>query len=163
MVREKDGTKLAEVKFSYSKGRESKKLDPPRSFYSASDGTVSRITWESVLNHSQGWGFHLVIMTDDGETDLYAHIDPASVAVEVAEEVKKGERLGSYADPPNGTAKGPHLHFERRGPDGKPKDPVEHALTVMPNGRITSPFGPRAAPTPGASTNHKGVDMVEMR
>ena len=32
--------------------------------------------------------------------------------------------------------------------------------SIMPvNGRVTSPFGPRQSPVPGASTNHLGTDL----
>src|SRR3989339_25286 len=34
------------------------------------------------------------------------------------------------------------------------------SLHINKEARITSPFGPREAPTPGASTNHRGIDIA---
>lgn len=83
-----------------------------------------------------------------------------------------------------GTSTGPHAHWEvmkdgKRFPLSKARkdvgqyiqfrlpnqqawqnlySPEAQGFTLNPAARITSPMGPRTAPSPGASTNHQGED-----
>jgi murein DD-endopeptidase MepM/ murein hydrolase activator NlpD len=111
-----------------------------RCFYSASDGRASH-GWENPNNHNQGYGYRIHVASADGTKYIYAHVDPSSVAVGINEQVSKGQLLGQYADPPNGTASGPHLHVEHRGAKGEVLDAKNSLSTIMPNHDVTSQMG----------------------
>ena len=130
-----------------------------RCVYSAADGTVARLGWESDGNQNQGYGFRFRISADDGSTFVYGHMDPLSVSLTERATVVRGQLLGSYADPTNGSSSGPHLHFEHRNAAGAAIDASTFLNTVMPNHRVTSGFGLRDFR--GIHQNHPGHDLVE--
>lgn len=71
--------------------------------YSADSGYVSATQWAST-----GYGRMVIVDHGNGYSTLYAHLD--SIAVEVGENVSKGQQLGKCGS--TGNSSGPHLHFE---------------------------------------------------
>lgn len=84
--------------------------------YPARSGRVITATWHD------GYGQLVVIKHINGETTRYGHM--SKTMVKVGDLVERGKtmigRVGS-----TGISTGPHLHFEVRGKDGKPKDPMQ--------------------------------------
>lgn len=129
-----------------------------RSVFADQGGWVSVVGWENPNNQRQGYGYRIYIDTAFGQ-DRYAHMDPLTITVSVGDAVTSGQYLGTYADPPNGIASGPHLHFERRDAAGNPVNPG-NVNVVAPGGVRTSGFGPRWHPVFKRNRNHNGVDYV---
>lgn len=75
------------------------------------------------------------------ETDFYVHIDRATVALHQA--VRRGQKIAISGDkvPVGGSLTGPHLHFERQGPNGLLNHP---ATSRDPLDVLTPRFGPIA-------------------
>ena len=69
----------------------------------------SNLTWE--------WGNYVTIQTDNGEQDIYAHLD--SRAVVVGQTVKAGDVIGIMGNTGNAAGGYKHTHYERRKSDGK--------------------------------------------
>lgn len=67
-----------------------------------------------------GYGNLVILKHDDGNVTLYAHL--SSIHVSVLEKVRQGSLIGHSGNTGNST--GAHLHFEIRGADGKPFDPM---------------------------------------
>jgi murein DD-endopeptidase MepM/ murein hydrolase activator NlpD len=109
----------------------------------AEDGWVSRIRFTAT-----GYGQALYLSTPAGTTYVYAHLERlrddlrARVAAEQARRgrwdvdlwfgrdevaVRCGEVLALSGQ---SAAGGPHLHFELRGPDNVPRDPLAHGFPV---------------------------------
>jgi murein DD-endopeptidase MepM/ murein hydrolase activator NlpD len=138
---------------------------PPRSVYSAADGTVKHADWQNRRDPNDGFGFHLRVTADNGTTFIYAHMDPSRNYLVEGNRVRAGQWIGVYADPANGTATAPHLHFEWRSRTGQPLDPTGFINVVMPNARATSGFMPngRVHPVLGTLRPHNGIDLAEPR
>ena len=157
---DKDGDGI--IDFDDVWGREA--LPPARSVYSASDGVVELVGWESEIKQKQGFGFRIRIRAEDGSAFVYAHMDPERNYLSLRSAVRAGQWLGVYADPPNGTATGPHLHFEWRAANGRPLDPTSFKDIVMPNSRVTSGMSlNRMHPVLRRIRSHNGIDFVERR
>lgn len=69
----------------------------------------SNLTWE--------WGNYVTIQTDNGEQDIYAHLD-SRVAV-VGQTVKAGDVIGIMGNTGNAAGGYKHVHYERRKADGR--------------------------------------------
>lgn len=82
----------------------------------SADGTVT-----FVGNLDTGYGKYIRIQHPDGNVTLYAHL--SKVFVREGQNVKQGQVIGLSGSTGNST--GPHLHFEMRGSDGEPFDPME--------------------------------------
>lgn len=109
----------------------------------ASDGHVSRVRLSPT-----GYGKAIYLTAADGSVYVYAHLD--RLRDDLRDLVRQRQReLGRYAvdlwlpasacpvargevlalSGQTATA-GPHLHFEVRGPDGQPRDPLAHGFAV---------------------------------
>ncbi len=81
--------------------------------YAVADGKVFRAGYQNPNDADSGLGFRLSTSDEDGYYQ-YGHLDPDSLTVSVGDTIKKGNLIGSYADPTNGGSSGPHVHLERR-------------------------------------------------
>lgn len=81
----------------------------------SADGQVFFAGWDN-----SGYGNLVILKHDDGNVTLYAHL--SSIHVSVLEKVRQGSLIGHSGNTGNST--GAHLHFEIRGADGKPFDPM---------------------------------------
>ena len=134
-----------------------------RNFLSAGDGTVESIRWERLNDHDYGFGYFLRVRSDSSNTVFtYAHVDPKSVTVAEGESVTRGKLLGQYADPKNGGATGPHLHFEwRNAGDNRRLDPASYKSVVMPGYLQQDNIHYRDVhPVSGDARWHNGYDLV---
>jgi murein DD-endopeptidase MepM/ murein hydrolase activator NlpD len=133
-----------------------------RRFYAAESGSIETAGWENPNDQKQGYGYRLKLRADgDGSLFVYAHVDPASLAVSQGEMVTQGQLLGQYASPANGGASGPHLHFEWWSASGQRLDPKPYLSTVMPNYRQTDYIRFRGShPVTGKPKMHNGYDLV---
>ena len=73
------------------------------------DQTPGSLPDPSTINLKNVDGNYVVIDHGDGLYSFYAHLQPGSVAVEVGDEVRAGDRLGLLGN--TGNTSGPHLHF----------------------------------------------------
>jgi hypothetical protein len=73
------------------------------------DQTPGSLPDPSTINLKNVDGNYVVIDHGDGLYSFYAHLQPGSVAVEVGDEVRAGDRLGLLGNTGNTSA--PHLHF----------------------------------------------------
>lgn len=138
-----------------------KSLHRNRKVYAARDGEVNWADWENPKNTRQGYGFNVQITSQDGTTDVYAHMQPDSIVVQVGDNVHAGDYIGKYADPGNGAIKGPHLHFERIDKNGEMVQiKVRDVLNVIPGGVVTSQYGMRWHPVKHIWKLHEGIDKV---
>ena len=82
------------------------------------------------------------------------------MVVKLGDKVVKGQYIGEYADPTNGSSTGPHLHFEHYKV-GVLQDPTKYAQIVIPKAATTSkPNVWRAkSPKTGKPYQHKGIDI----
>jgi murein DD-endopeptidase MepM/ murein hydrolase activator NlpD len=88
-------------------------------------------------------------------------VDPNSLSVSKGSLVTQGQLLGQYANPANGGATGPHLHFEWWSASGKRLDPVQYRSIVMPNYQQTDFIRFRGAhPVTGKARMHHGYDLI---
>lgn len=85
------------------------------SILASADGQVFFAGWDN-----SGYGNLVILKHDDGNVTLYAHL--SSIHVTVLEKVRQGSLIGHSGTTGNST--GAHLHFEIRGKDGKPFDPM---------------------------------------
>jgi murein DD-endopeptidase MepM/ murein hydrolase activator NlpD len=124
-------------------------------------GIVIAVGWQNKKNHKVGFGFRVRVSIAGGFTDIYAHLDPASVSVEVGGKVTAGQVLGRYAVPANGSASGHHLHFQRDDRNGNAVelDWGQNSFPV-PGGTMTSTFGYRNHPVTGGRKLHEGYDFI---
>ncbi len=76
---------------------------------------------------------------------VYGHVDPESIKLKKGSVVSKGQLLGQYADPENGSATAPHLYFEH-WKNGVSINPLPYAERVMPANKLTSEYGMRFHP-----------------
>ena len=74
-------------------------------------GTVTTAGWSST-----GFGLHVRVKFDDGNTSIYAHL--SKIVVKVGQRVAKRQTLGYSGSTGNST--GPHLHWEVRGSSWNP-------------------------------------------
>ena len=114
-------------------------------------GTVSFIG-----NLNTGYGKYVMIKHDDGNTTLYAHLSVISVTL--WQTVKKGQVIGYSGSTGNST--GPHLHFEVRGPDGKPFDPMDLPLHSEITPAPIKPVPVTPPPLKNADQLGKEVEVV---
>lgn len=99
---------------SAASAKEQQVADPDdRAVYSVSDGKVMRAGWQKAGDPGAGLGYRVSVQDADGYYQ-YGHLDPDSIQVQVGQDIKVGDRIGSYADPTNGRSSGPHVHLERR-------------------------------------------------
>lgn len=101
-------------------------------------------------------GWRIYIDMPDGSRVGYGHMDPAST-LKPGTKVKRGDVIGSYADPTNGHSSGPHVHRQKFNPRGQIADPGDES-PLAGKGRMSSRFGrkDRMHPRP-----HQGVDWKE--
>ena len=81
----------------------------------AAEGQVVKVKWDKT-----GYGYHVIINHGGGIQTLYAHLH--DINVELGQEVKAGETIGTMGSTGNST--GIHLHFELRI-NGEYTDPSE--------------------------------------
>lgn len=93
-----------------------------------------------------GYGNAVEVRHADGTSTLYAHAEQIHVAA--GDEVAAGAPLATVGD--TGRATGPHLHFERRHPDGSPAVPTGYR-------RALQDPEPRAEEPARASSRFRGV------
>jgi len=147
-----------------SNGGNSKDGDRDRRFYAPEDGEIKAIGWENENDHGQGYGLRMKMQADsDDSWYVMGHLEESSIKVIVGDEVTKGQLLGRYADPTNGSSTGPHLHIEHWSNAGVRLDDRSYLSTVMPNHTIKSYPGPRPHHTSGKIRPHKGYDIVGPR
>ena len=91
------------------------------SILASEEGTVILAGWDNT-----GYGNMVVVRHPDLNVSIYAHL--SLISVKVSQKVRQGEKIGESGNTGNST--GPHLHFEMRGPDGKPFDPAKVLMTV---------------------------------
>jgi len=133
------------------------------SFYSASSGVVEAVGWQRDGDHKRGHGFRIKVRSmEDQSLFVYAHVDPNSVLVEKGSPISKGEHIGKYASPTNGSSTGPHLHFEWWSKDGGRLDPSAHISTVIPSAKVTDGIGYRGVhPVKLTPQWHDGYDLKD--
>jgi murein DD-endopeptidase MepM/ murein hydrolase activator NlpD len=74
---------------------------------------------QAIAGERTGLGVRLDV---DSGRYVYAHLD--ALEGEFPRAVKAGDLLGRVGSTGNAQGKSPHLHFEARGPDGLPVNPV---------------------------------------
>lgn len=84
--------------------------------YATGDGKVKEAEFNSF-----GYGNQVVIDHGFGYKTIYAHL--RKIDVEVGDEVKRGQVIGTLGN--TGRSTGPHLHYEVRK-NGKPVDPINY-------------------------------------
>ncbi|HOF50290.1 MAG TPA: M23 family metallopeptidase [Candidatus Colwellbacteria bacterium] len=75
--------------------------------YAAADGVVSYAGYDS-----DGYGNYIILEHSSGYTTLYGHLLSLGSAVDVGEEVARGQQIALSGS--TGRSSGPHLHFEIR-------------------------------------------------
>lgn len=83
------------------------------------DGEYDRCTTGD-CDGGGGYGNYVMIRHADGRETLYGHLRQWSVAVEVGQGVRCGDKLGEMGS--SGHSTGPHLHFEVRSLDDEQVD-----------------------------------------
>ena len=96
--------------------------------FTAPSGTAIQATGSGkvvrVSKQKSGYGRHVMIDHGfDGFQTLYAHMD--EIHVELGDEVKKGQQIGTVGN--TGTSTAPHCHYEVRI-NGKAVDPIHYCL-----------------------------------
>jgi murein DD-endopeptidase MepM/ murein hydrolase activator NlpD len=150
--------------FGYVMNQISQSQSRLRWVFAVDEGVVERVGWENPNDQSgpkSGFGFRISLRIEGGYLDIYAHMDPSTVSLSVGDSVRAGEYIGMYADPKNGTASGPHLHFERRDKAGN-SVPVDWKTVTppIPEGIITSDYGRRFHPVHRTWKLHGGTDWI---
>ena len=84
--------------------------------YASNGGVVTKAEW------SGSFGYHVVILHDNGQETLYAHMRTEPI-VSVGERVYQGQQIGEVGM--TGYATGYHLHFEIHI-DGERVDPLKY-------------------------------------
>lgn len=83
-----------------------------------------------------GYGYCVFIKHPDGNVTIYEHmLSPLSVVA--GQTVKQGQRIGYSGS--TGKSTGPHLHFEVRGLNGKPFDPMTLPLMSFADAKPEKP------------------------
>lgn len=72
-----------------------------------------------VIYSDKGYGNHVIVDLPGGYKVIYAHLKDINVSA--GQQLSAAQVLGSMGR--SGQADGVHLHFEVRGPDGRPVDP----------------------------------------
>lgn len=95
----------------------------PIHVYAAASGQVEYVQKSHLdrTNLKAGYGNHVIIVHSNGYRTLYAHLTKNSISVTVGDEVVVGQQI-ALTDT-SGAARGPHLHFEVRNPQGQRVDP----------------------------------------
>jgi hypothetical protein len=139
-------------------------MRPARAFYSPVAGRIEQSKWQGDNPNNTGYGYYMTLRSAmDNSLFLFAHIDPDSLTVSVGDTVSQSQLLGQYANPKNGGATGPHLHFEWWADHigGKRLNPRGYLDIVIPDYVITAPIMKRDNhPVHGGKRNHNGYDMV---
>ncbi len=78
--------------------------DSDRTLVAIADGTVTRIN-----SCGESYGNHIVFVTKDGKSVLYAHMRNAP-KLAVGDEIKSGQLIGAMGN--TGNSSGAHLHIE---------------------------------------------------
>ena len=82
--------------------------------YAAAKGTITKVVnnVSAINNCNYGYGNHIVIQHENGETTLYAHLQYQSIpnTLKVGDTVKQGEQIGQVGS--TGCSTGNHLHYE---------------------------------------------------
>ncbi len=117
-----------------------------------------RAGWQDPADQGKGLGFRISIEDSEGYYQ-YGHMDPDSVTVDVGQQVKAGDRIGSYADPTNGRSGGPHVHLERRL-WSNPRQTVNPGTVspLGPGGRVTSSY--QRFDSMHVEKPHQGIDWA---
>lgn len=88
-------------------GPEGQKL--PCEIYSVCDGTIVFNGWENDYNHSQGFGYYVIIEDKRKSYHFYGHLEPDSCSFPVGTKVKGGDKIGMMGN--SGHSFGAHLHY----------------------------------------------------
>jgi hypothetical protein len=89
--------------------------------FSATDGVVEKVTWDTASNG--GFGLYVKVKIGTGKYLYYAHLKNAMVMEN--ERINEGDRIGTMGNTGNST--GQHIHFEYRVL-GVPKDPTNFLI-----------------------------------
>lgn len=73
----------------------------------AGPGKVTTAGWSLT-----GFGYHVRVLLDDGNTVIYGHLSKGSIRVSVGQRVARNQIIGLSGNTGNST--GPHLHMEVR-------------------------------------------------
>lgn len=150
---------LSEAKSIVSPGLTTTRRE--RQFYSADDGVVQFIGWQDPADYKAGYGFNMKIRQIGTQMYfIYAHIDPNSIKVKKGDKVVRGQLLGQYASPSNGSATGPHLHLGWCASARDCQDPSKYRPVVMPKGKVSSEYGYRKDPKGSGRKFHRGLDII---
>jgi murein DD-endopeptidase MepM/ murein hydrolase activator NlpD len=102
-------------------------------------GTIVSAGWKS------GYGKVIVIQHDDNHQTLYGHL--SKISVQAGQSIVQGTVIGNVGSTGNST--GPHLHFEKRAPNGDgwvAVDPTEEIKYAVDNLRRSMPFAQKDLP-----------------
>lgn len=87
------------------------------------NGTVIYADWKE-----PGYGYCVFLRHGDGNMTIYEHLT-LPIPVKVGQKVNQGDVIGYSGSTGNST--GPHLHFEVRGANNQPFDPMKLPLMSM--------------------------------
>lgn len=113
------------------------------SILASADGQVIHAGWKN-----GGYGYCVFLLHPDGNTTIYEHL-LSPIPVTVGQRVEQGTIIGHSGSTGNST--GPHLHFEVRGKDGKPFDPLTLPLVNfadLPGNNAINPAVPQKLKEP---------------
>lgn len=100
----------------------------------ATAGTVTTAGWSQT-----GFGWHVRVKYDDGNTGLYAHL--SKISVRVGQRVAKRQLLGYSGNSGNST--GPHLHWEVRSSSWNPLTSWNYTSKLEPYSTTAPSTAPR--------------------
>lgn len=82
---------------------------------------------ETASNPGCGYGNYVMILHNNGDRTIYAHL--GSISVRVGERVQMGQNIGLTGN--SGRSDGPHLHWEWRQGGKQPTDPMPYMVDSM--------------------------------
>jgi hypothetical protein len=132
--------------------------DDPRSVHSLTSGKVTVADWQNPNDQNSGLGWRVWITDDKGNRTGYGHMDPSSTPP-IGAVINRGDKLGVYANPTNGSSTAPHVHVQSYDRFGNPVDPG--MVSPLTGGRMTTPYHGRDGIT--HRMEHNGVDWAAPR
>lgn len=80
--------------------------------YAVKAGKIDYLGWENNSNHSQGFGYYIRVLGEDGLYYYYGHLNWIHENLKVGDKVEEGQLLGLEGS--TGKSTGSHLHLEIR-------------------------------------------------
>ena len=151
---------MAAGRIEYGADLANRILQAQNPVYAMRGGVVNRAAFQST-DPTEGLGFRVGIEWGGG-FDQYGHLDPDTVAVSRGAQIRAGQFIGEYGDPPTGDATGPHGHVETRvysNPHIEVPPPDLLRSPLGPGGRVTSHFG-AVRKINGQTNTHQGIDWA---